>query len=63
MKGLWDHMPDGTKYAIDLLSITTLLGTLAQMLPHVAAILTIIWTAIRIYETRTIQGWLGRNDA
>lgn len=39
----------------DLLSIATLLGSLASLLPAVAAILTIIWTGIRIYETDTVQ--------
>lgn len=56
----WDDVPDGLKHFVDLLSVTTLLGTLTEMLPHVAASLTIIWTALRIYETRTVQGWLGR---
>ena len=56
----WDDVPDGLKHFVDLLSVTTLLGTLTEMLPHVAASLTIICTALRIYETRTVQGWLGR---
>jgi hypothetical protein len=29
-------------------------------LPAVAALFTIIWTGIRIYETDTIQGLLGK---
>lgn len=55
-----DHISDGIKHGIDLLSIGTLLATLTSMLPSIAAIVTIVWTAIRIYETRTVQGWLGR---
>lgn len=39
----------------DAISIITVLGTLAELLPAVAAILTIIWTAIRIWETDTVQ--------
>lgn len=57
-RDLWEQVPTGIKHLIDALSITTLLGTLAQMLPHIAAGLTIIWTAIRIVETQTVQGWL-----
>lgn len=49
------NLPEGTKVAGDILSIATLLGSLASLLPAVAAILTIIWTAIRIYETDTVQ--------
>jgi hypothetical protein len=30
------------------------------MLPSIAALFTIVWTAIRIYETRTVQEWLGK---
>jgi len=39
----------------DAISILTVVGTLAELLPAVAAILTIIWTAIRIWETNTVQ--------
>jgi len=59
---IWDHVPDGLKHLLDGLSIMTLLGSLVAMLPAVASILTIVWTGIRIYETRTVQGWLGRES-
>jgi len=36
------------------------LGTLVDILPAIAAAFTIIWTAIRIYETETVQGWINR---
>lgn len=44
----------------DVLSITTVIGTLAQVLPSMAAIISIVWTSIRIYETKTVQAWLRR---
>lgn len=44
----------------DILSVTTVVGTLMGMLPSVAAIFTILWTGIRIYETDTVQKLLGR---
>ena len=56
-------MDNATKQIIDFASIATVLGTLADMLPAIAAIFTIVWTAIRIYETKTVQGWLGKNNA
>lgn len=49
------------KTAIDIGSVGTALATLAGWLPAIAALFTIVWTAIRIYETKTIQRWLG-ND-
>ena len=48
------------KYAIDAASFFTVVGTMISMLPAVAALFTIIWTAIRIYETKTVQRWLGK---
>jgi hypothetical protein len=48
------------KYAIDIASFFTVVGTMISMLPAVAALFTIIWTAIRIYETKTVQRWLGK---
>jgi hypothetical protein len=44
----------------DAVSIITVVGTLAELLPAVAAILTIIWTAIRIWGTDTVQRLFGR---
>ncbi len=51
---------DTLKYAIDAASLFTVVGTMVSMLPAVAALFTIIWTAIRIYETKTVQRWLGK---
>ena len=45
----------------DVLSITTVIGTLAQVLPSIAAGFTIVWTVIRIYETKTVQNFLKRS--
>lgn len=55
-------LEENLKYGGDALSAAVVVGTLAQWLPAVAALLTIIWTAIRIFETRTIQRLLGRAD-
>lgn len=52
------------KHVADALSIVTVVGTLMELLPAVAALFTIIWTGIRIYETDTVQGLLrkGKKD-
>lgn len=52
-----------TKHVVDALSIGTVAGTLAGVLPSVAAIFTIVWTLIRIYETKTVQKLLGKSPA
>ena len=55
-----DATSETVKHAVDALSIVTVVGTLVNMLPSIAALFTIFWTAIRIYETDTVQGWMGR---
>jgi hypothetical protein len=51
------------KHVIDALSILTVVGTLVDMLPSIAALISIVWSVIRIYETKTVQGWLSRNSS
>lgn len=51
---------ESTKNVVDALSIGTVVGALAGILPSMAAIFTIIWTTIRIYETDTVQKLLGK---
>jgi hypothetical protein len=58
-----DHLNEGTKHVLDGLSLLTVLGTLMDWLPAVAALLSIIWTVLRIYESKTVQGLLGKKDA
>lgn len=53
-------MSVGAKVAVDAVSVGTVAATLAGWLPSVAALLTIVWTAIRIFETRTVQQMLRR---
>jgi hypothetical protein len=53
---------EGTKQVMDAVSVVTVVGTLGDMLPPVAALLTILWTAIRIYETKTVQRLLGKDS-
>lgn len=50
------------KSAGDAVSLVTVVGTLAEVLPAIAALLTIVWTLFRIYETDTVRGWLGKNN-
>ena len=49
------------KQIVDGLSMATVVGALVDLLPAIAAIFTIVWTGIRIYETKTVQKWLGKD--
>jgi hypothetical protein len=51
------------KTVVDALSIATVVGTLAQVLPAMAALFSIVWSLIRIWETETVQSLVKRNKA
>jgi hypothetical protein len=51
---------DTVKHIMDGISVMTAVGTIINMLPAVAAIFTIVWTGIRIYESETVQKLIGK---
>ena len=53
----------GMKEVIDTVSVATGVGALVGVLPSLAALLTLVWTAIRIWETDTVQGWRNRGKS
>lgn len=53
-------MNEQVKTIIDWSAIGVTLSTLFDKLPELAALVSIIWGLIRIYETRTVQRLLGR---
>ena len=54
------HASEKAKHMADGVSLSVAVGTVADWLPEAAALLTIVWTAIRIFETRTVQRLIGR---
>lgn len=48
------------KNVMDVAAAGVVVGTLADILPAIAAGLTIVWTLIRIYESKTVQRLLGK---
>jgi hypothetical protein len=52
---------DTVKHIMDGVSVVTAVGTITNMLPAVAAVFTILWTGIRIYESDTVQKFLGKD--
>lgn len=53
-------MQETTKTAMDGVSVVTVVGTLAGLFPAIAALVTIVWTGIRIFETTTVRSWMGK---
>jgi hypothetical protein len=56
----YEDLDEPTRAGLDALSVLTVVGTLIDMLPSIAAMVTIVWTSIRIYETKTVQKLLRR---
>ena len=48
-------LDEGMKHTIDLVSVTTVFGTIMGVLPEIAALFSIAWSILRIYETDTVQ--------
>lgn len=55
-----DDLPGAAKATVDVMSYGIAVGTVAQLLPSIAALLTIVWTLIRILETDTVKTLLQR---
>lgn len=56
----YNDLSSAEKHIMDVVSVVAAVGSLANYLPHVAAVFTIVWTGIRIWETPTVQGLFGR---
>jgi len=55
-----EHIPSTLRGLLDIASVGVVLGTLFSYLPQIAALFTIVWTTIRIWESRTVQNYFGR---
>ena len=55
-------MQEELKQSLDIVAVSATASTLLGWLPPMAALATLVWTGIRIYETETIQKLLKRDD-
>jgi len=53
-------MVEETKEVVDIAAASTGVLALTAWLPPVASLFTIVWLGLRIYESDTVQGLLGR---
>ena len=49
------------KAMLDWSAVLTGAGVVIKVLPAIAAIWTIAWLSISMWETKTVQGWLKRD--
>ena len=55
------RVTDELKTGLDLAAVAGGIGSWFALIPDVAAILSIIWLALRIWETETVKRWTGRD--
>ena len=55
-------MVEETKQALDVAAASTAVLSLASWLPPTASLLTIVWMALRIYESDTVQKLVHGDD-
>jgi hypothetical protein len=53
-------MNEHAKTVLDGAAVATALASFFAWLPPLAAFASLVWTAIRIWETKTVQGWVAR---
>ena len=53
-------MTDDLKTGFDVAAVAGGIGSWFAIIPDVAAILSIIWLTLRIWETETVKRWTGR---
>lgn len=53
-------MNDHVKTGIDFAAAGTAVAAIAQLLPSIAALFTILWYAVRLWETETVRKLTGR---
>ena len=53
-------MDESMKQVIDTASVATMVGTLGALLPPISALFTIIWLAIRIWETDNVKTFIAK---
>ena len=56
-----DKMNDQIKSVLDVSSFAVVGATLVEWLPAVAALLSIVWSLIRLWETATVKRWFRRD--
>lgn len=58
-----EHQQEILKQVADAASIATVIGTLMNALPEIAALVSLVWSIIRIWETDTVQKWRKKRNA
>lgn len=53
-----DHLGAGLKYLLDAVSISVVIGAVVQLLPPIAAGMSIVWLGLQMYAWFRRKAWL-----
>lgn len=54
---LLDHLGTGFKHLLDVLSISVAVGAIVQILPPLAAAMSIVWLGLQMFAWFRRKGW------
>jgi len=54
------NMDEPSKQVLDVASVSVVVASILEWVPEATAILSLIWVALRIWESDTVQRFLGR---
>lgn len=64
LTAFYDAVPPGAKPVLDLIAVSTtitaVVGAVTSVIGLVGVIASALWALVRLYETKTMQRWLGR---
>lgn len=62
MNNLLEEFTNAWKVTGDVVAASIAFGAFLDYLPPIAAAITILYTGVRLWESRTVQGWFGKKN-
>jgi hypothetical protein len=59
---IWQEVAQAWRVQGDVIAASISVAAFYEYLPPIAVVLTIIYTALRIWESKTVQGLLGKKS-
>lgn len=56
----YEHIPDSLKHVVDAVCGAITVSVIMGWIANATAVLSLLWILIRLKETKTMQGWLGK---
>ncbi len=58
-----EHAANVAKASMDVVSTSALVASVMGLIQPIAALLTIVWMVIRIYESETVRKWFTKGKS